>query len=139
MYSIVDSTGTLTGDLIQIPYIVQSYTSAEFDPGSVRKLVPGARESPLYVSIGSATPKLTLEFSSAKEYWQAWQACGGALPTTTTISFVFFNLLVGLDDWEFLGGILPAPGFKADDGGTKFKIDYLPTSVLLNGSPIYQS
>lgn len=140
MYSLPESTLVLVSDLAPVPQQFNSHTSLDFDPGSKRALVPGAREAPLYVARGSASPKVTLELNSAPEYWRIWAACGGAAVGGGTCTFqcaLFSVAAAKFDDWQFYGIILPAPGFKIDDGGTKFKIEMLPTYVEWNGAPIY--
>ncbi|HEY8944907.1 MAG TPA: hypothetical protein VIM73_11630 [Polyangiaceae bacterium] len=140
MFSHQDGTATLTSDILQIPIQLASPTKATFDPGSKRKLIGGQREAPLYVAIGNAEPKVTVEMSSALEYWNAWQACGGAgIPgATVTLSFVFFNILLAQPwDFEFLGIVLPAPPWDSGDSGVVAKLDFMPTDVFLNGTSIY--
>lgn len=140
-FDITKSRITCTADLIGITVAILAIKSIEFDPGSKRTLVPGARRRPLYVAIGASSPKFKIEWTDASAYKRMWQACGGQAIGSgpCTLGCNLFDIASGLfEPWAFLGIVLPEPGFKTDDSGHQTSTEFLPTDAWVDGATIYQ-
>jgi len=144
-YSHID--GRLVGKPNQGPnkgkaFEFSSQTKVTFDPDTKYETMSGRRQRPIYTITKASKPKISIEFSSAKEKARWWKFMfGGGAPTRgaqATFSHVFTRPNVGTMAWRFINASIPAPGYDSGDSGVTDKMECPIEDAQLDGKTVFQ-
>lgn len=108
------------------------------DPGGKTAYLKGNANVPIAIVIGTAEPKLDLEFSNSAEVSDIMDAMGG-VGSTVIVSIVFARVGMAPIGYLFLPAVIEnGGGFDGDDSkGFSDKIAIKFTDCFKNGTSIY--
>lgn len=123
MFSLKDSTltivrGLLIGDAgivpAGVPRRMLSHTNVAFDPAGKSAFIRGASSIPISIVIGTAEPKLDIDFSNGPELWAARNAVGG-INSTIVVSLTLTRVGMVPTSFVFAGTWSNGGGLALDE------------------------
>lgn len=119
--------------------VLQSAPKGEFDPGGKTSYGKGFSQTPIFIAVGAAEPKLSMDLSSGNEGWTVVDHVGGVGGYPCTVSWVFRRDGLETKAWRFVNCVLSnGGGFSSDEGsGVSGKLEWMLKDAKLNRKSIY--